>query len=151
MVPPSRLMALLGQVGDGDTWTRGRCCMTVTVLVSLSCPSVSEVAAAPGSPPTGNHYRLVQGQSCRQRRGGGAFPHPAQQTDQGSCVQRAASLLLSDLDLVLTSLVLPLPNSLDRNLTWSVPDSPPMVSIWSLVLLTASSRCGTSPLGRSER
>lgn len=53
---------------------------------SLS-PSVPEVAAASGSPASWYDHRLVQGKSCGKRRGGGAFPHPAYQANQGWTIE----------------------------------------------------------------
>uniref|UniRef100_A0A8D3CSM9 WD40 repeat-containing protein SMU1 n=1 Tax=Scophthalmus maximus TaxID=52904 RepID=A0A8D3CSM9_SCOMX len=52
VVPPSRLMALLGQVGSPASWY---------------------------------DHRLVQGQSCGEGRGGGAFPHAFGQKSHVEC------------------------------------------------------------------
>ena len=95
MVPPSRLMALLGQVRAEQEHTHF---LSVHLYLSLSnvsphyrpvelclcSPLVSEVAAAPGAPPSRDDHRLVQGESSREGRGGGALPHAAQQTHQGT-------------------------------------------------------------------
>lgn len=83
VVPPSRLMALLGQVGNLPPTSP---CLLRPLLSRFSAPSstVSEVAAAPGAPPPGDDHRLVQGQSSREGCGGGALSHAAQQTHQGT-------------------------------------------------------------------
>lgn len=65
VVPPSRLMALLGQVSNLQNLTKRiytHCYAYDDIFTTFNFPSsVSEVATASRSPPTWYDHRLVQG------------------------------------------------------------------------------------------
>lgn len=86
-MPPSRLMALLGQVSLHTAKEQSTTAWQSDEQIPLVSPSVPEVAAASGPPASRHDHRLVQRKSCGEGCGGGALPHPAHQANQGGILQ----------------------------------------------------------------